>query len=92
MIASLPVLIEFSLVAQSAPVPFHLCNYNKSYKSTFEEKKFYSMIAKKSFLKCSKLVLRQVADLPSNPKALVLASLPKGCFIFRVCMTVTIHG
>ena len=92
MITSLSVLIEFSFFGPTVPVPFHLCYFSENYKSTFEEKKFYATVTKKLFLKCSQVMLQQVAELPSNSKRIVVALLPKLCFVIRVCMTLTIHG
>ena len=91
-ITSVSVLIAFSFFVPSALVPFHVCNYDENYKTTFEEKKFYAMILRRFFMRCSSVILKQIADLPSNPKGLLLASLPKACFFLRVCIAPTIHG
>ena len=91
-ITSLSVLIAFSFFVPSALVPFDLCSYNENYKSTFEERKFYATITKKTILKCSNVILKQIADIPSNPRGIFIAAFPKACFLYRVCLTLTIHG
>ena len=92
MITFLSVLIEFSDSGLTARVPFHPCYFSENYKSTFEEKKFYATMTKKLFLRCSKVMLQQIAEFPSNSKRIVVALLPKLCFIFRVCLTHIIDG